>query len=88
MVTHDNVPIYDISSLIFPLKQFSMHITTGSCQAIANKGHAFAIRITQNFYTLRLMPVKLCFAVQLYMANDSSLPSAISAVLIRSVPAL
>ena len=54
MVTHDICfyfsPIYNISSLIFPLKQFSMHITTGSCQAIANKGHAFAIKITQNIH--------------------------------------
>ena len=40
------------SSLIFPLKQFSMHITTGSYQAIAIKGHAFATKITQKVHII------------------------------------
>ena len=41
---------YNTSSPIFPLKQYSMHFTTGSCQAVANKGHAIASKITQKVH--------------------------------------
>ena len=41
---------YNTSSPIFTLKQYSMHFTTGSCQAVVNKGHAFASKITQKVH--------------------------------------
>ena len=36
---------YNTSSPIFPLKQYSMHFTTESCQAVANKGQAIASKL-------------------------------------------
>ena len=49
----------------------------------------FSIDNRAYFYTLKLMPVKVWFfTVQLWLPNDSSLLSAISAVLLRSIPAL